>query len=66
MSIDKQSSANTKSMIMKMPTIQIGPHMKSGSGAATRLGLNLTNRTELRRAILNQAILGKPRAMDPF
>lgn len=51
---------------VRMPTIQAGPSMTTGHKAHATFDINLKNRNELRRAILNQEILGKPKAMDPY
>lgn len=64
---DKRLPADQPSCTMvmqgiKMPTIQMGPRMNSGT--RTHVSLNLKTRNQLRRAILNQEILGKPKAME--
>lgn len=61
----RQSSALVMNMQgIKMPTIQLGPRMTASRTPKASFNLNLKDRNELRRAILNQEILGKPKAME--
>lgn len=51
---------------IRMPTPPLGPRNSTGLKPNSSFDLNLKNRNELRRAILNQEILGKPKAMEPY